>query len=114
MSKKKPVPVDDNTTEAAEVTEVEVEASDAELAQADALEAQAANLRKPKMVPVEVHHDPLTHFGLWVSGGVSYIDSEKDPAAHGWQHDRTILYGGTSYEHTHEDADGCWIYKHLG
>lgn len=59
--------------------------------------------------PVEVDHphDPLTEIGLDYGGGVSY----REMPTEGRQ--RRVFVNGVDYEHTHEDKDGVWVYRHL-
>ena len=94
----------------AEVEMETVDPTDDDLARADALEAEAAKLREPKQQPVQVAHDSNTHIGFGGEGGgiASYIEAPE-----GWNRDREILYAGVRYEHVSDDADGCWIYRHL-
>lgn len=59
------------------------------------------------------HHDPEKTFALSDSGSLTYVDDEHPFWVRGWMRDRTILCNGVSYEHTHDDHDGVWVYKHL-
>lgn len=69
-----------------------------------------------------VKHDPLKSIGVEtpVHGVYVYVDTpdafEKFIDADGktqLAHVRRVVVGGKNYEHTTEDAAGCWIYRQM-
>jgi hypothetical protein len=55
---------------------------------------------------------PLDYIGLDLgkNGSYAYMKLTHPPIAP----ERTIRIAGVTYEHVHEDADGIWLYQHLG
>lgn len=87
-------------TKAAEARALQVAADTAALADqkkaAEEAAARAAN--------------PLAYVGLADSqDNVVYVKLKRPL----FQHERTIQYTGTTYEHVREDADDVWIYRHM-
>lgn len=54
---------------------------------------------------------PRAWVGILVEG---MVDPAYYPNANTTARDRTIEINGSVFEHTHEDADGVWIYRHFG
>ena len=75
--------------------------------------------------PAPVIRDPLKVVGLetTVPGVYTYLNDADVPGAFETglddegktirTHARAIVVGNKHYEHTTEDADGCWIYRQM-
>lgn len=68
-----------------------------ELADKAAKEAEYTERRKA---------EPHQHFGLEVGPGQHAYQEHPGPTK-----ERSYRLHGQNWEHTHEDADGCWIYR---
>lgn len=89
--------------EAAAIAAAKVTKADADAAAA--VEAAAAAERAKRQAT------PEKFIGIDVgrTGDAAYQDAPKN-----WDRDRTVFLAGVTYEHVSDDADGVWIYRHLG
>jgi hypothetical protein len=78
----------------------------AEEAEAEAVKAQA----EKEAAAVARKAEPHKFVGLVLEG---MVEPDYHPNA-GDTKDRTITIGNQVFEHTHEDADGVWLYRHFG
>lgn len=74
-----------------------------------------------------VTRDPLKAVAIetGIPGQYRYLDGDELDASGAFEsavkadgeviqtHARTMAVGGKHYEHTHEDADGCWVYRQM-
>lgn len=80
----------------------------AKQAEEEAKIAAAEQAAKEKKEAKARKENPLKFVGVWVGpDSVAYYPNMSP------QNDRTIVVGNVSYEHTHEDADGVWVYRAL-
>jgi carboxylesterase type B len=96
----------------AEVDAKEQAKAAAEQAKKEAAEAKAEAERQARLRKA----NPDRYVGIWLEGDVvQYYDNANRPLRSGELalRDRSITVGGVRYEHTHEDADGVWMYRSL-
>lgn len=93
-----------------EINAAVVAAADAKRASLAQSETASQQAEAEALAREERISSPLQYVGLDLGGGISYIKL-KDAAP---SRDRCVTVDGRTYEHVSDDADGIWIYRHLG
>lgn len=79
-----------------------------ERAAEEARRAEAAAKKKADAEAKDRKANPIKWVGTWLEGDVTVYYPNASP-----DNDRRIVISGQGYEHTHEDADGVWIYRRM-